>query len=416
MEKQFTTMKKALFYLLFINLLIAQADAKTRKAVFIIVDGIPADQLERLNTPAISEIADKGAYARAYTGGEVGAYTETPTVSAPGYTNLLTATWANKHNVRGNSGLKPNYNYWSPFRIAKEQKKNYKTGLFSSWTDNRTVLVGAEKKETNNLKIDYIKDGYDNDSKRFPKQEKDLHIFAIDELISKEAAYSIRNEAPDLSWVYLWYTDNAGHMYGNSDIFDEFVIKADNQVARIWEAIKYREANFDEEWMIVVTTDHGRTENGKSHGGHSKRERTTWISTNVKVNEHFNSQHLAIIDILPSIYRYMGFTIPKAVKWEQDGIPFIGKTDISNLSSKAVSDDNSVTLLWDVYTEDVPVEIYVSTTNNFKEGGSDEWVKIATVNSNQKTYTVDLNTLPDSSLYKFVAKSPNNHLNRWVIK
>ena len=60
-------------------------------------------------------------------------------------------------------------------------------------------------------------------------------------------------EAPDLSWVYLWYTDNAGHIYGNSDKFDEFVLKADHQVGRIWEAVKYREANFDEEWMIVVT-------------------------------------------------------------------------------------------------------------------------------------------------------------------
>ena len=409
-------MKKALFYLLFISLLITQADAKTRKAVFIIVDGVPADQLERLNTPAIFNIASKGAYARAYTGGEVGAYTETTTISAPGYTNLLTATWAYKHNVRGNSNLKPNYNYWSPFRIAKEQKKNYKTGLFSSWADNRTVLVGEGKEETNNLQIDFIKDGYDNDSKRFPKQENDLHIFAIDELISKEAAYSIRNEAPDLSWVYLWYTDDAGHMYGNSDIFDEFVMKADNQVARIWEAVKYREANFDEEWMIVVTTDHGRTENGKSHGGQSIRERTTWISTNVKVNEHFNSEHLAIIDILPSIYKYMGFSIPNAVKWEQDGIPFIGKTDISNLSSKAVSDDNSVTLSWNAYTKDVPVEIYVSTTNNFKEGGIDEWLKIATVSNEQKEYKVDLNPLPASQLYKFVVKSPNNHLNRWVTK
>ena len=416
LSKNLRQMKKLFFYLFFICLFITHADAKTRKAVFIIVDGVPADQLERLNTPAISEIASKGSYTRAYTGGEVGAYTETPTISAPGYASLLTATWAYKHNVRGNSDLKPNYNYWSPFRIAKEQKKDYKTGLFSSWEDNRTVLVGEGKKETNNLKIDYIKDGYDNDTDRFPEQKNNMHIFEIDELVSKEAAYSIRNEAPDLSWVYLWYTDDAGHMYGNSDIFDEFVIKADHQVARIWEAIKYREANFDEEWMIVVTTDHGRDESGKSHGGQSLRERTIWISTNVEVNEHFNSDHLAITDILPSIYRYMNFSIPNAVKWEQDGIPFIGQTDIYNLKSQLASSDNSVALSWSAYSKGVPVEIYVSTTNNYKEGKTDEWLKIATVSSEEKEYTVDLSALPSSELYKFVVKSPNNHLNRWVSK
>ena len=409
-------MRKILFYLLFIFLFTTQVDAKTRKAVFIIVDGIPADQLERLNTPAISEIASRGAYARAYTGGEVGAYTETPTISAPCYNNLLTATWAYKHNVRGNSNMEPNYNYWNPFRIAKEQNKNYTTGIFSSWIDNRTVLVGEGKEETNNLKIDYIKDGYDTDTIRFPEQKNDMHIFEIDELVSKEAASCIRNEAPDLSWVYLWYTDDAGHMYGNSDLFDEFVVKADQQVARIWEAVKYREANFDEEWMIVVTTDHGRDESGKSHGGQSLRERTTWISTNIEVNEHFKSENLAIIDILPSIYRYMDFSIPNAVKWEQDGIPFIGQTDIYNLSSQPVSSDNSVQLNWKVYTKNVPVDIYVAATNNFKEGGNDDWIKIGTVSSEQEKYIVDLSTLPNSELYKFVVKSPNNHLNRWVLK
>ena len=99
-------------------------DCKTKKAVFIIVDGIPADMIERLNTPAIDEIASKGAYARAYTGGEIGSYSQTPTISAIGYTNLLTATWMNKHNVDGNSNLKPNYNYWTIFRIAKKSNLN----------------------------------------------------------------------------------------------------------------------------------------------------------------------------------------------------------------------------------------------------------------------------------------------------
>ena len=37
---------------------------KSRKAVFVIVDGVPADQIERLHTPAIFGIASKGAYGR----------------------------------------------------------------------------------------------------------------------------------------------------------------------------------------------------------------------------------------------------------------------------------------------------------------------------------------------------------------
>lgn len=100
--------------------------AKTRKAVYIIIDGVPADQIERLKPEAIFDIASRGAYSRAYTGGEIGGYSQTATISAIGYTNLLTSTWFNKHNVGGNTNLKPNYNYWTLFRIAKEQQKSLK--------------------------------------------------------------------------------------------------------------------------------------------------------------------------------------------------------------------------------------------------------------------------------------------------
>ena len=66
--------------------------AKTRKAVYIIIDGVPADQIERLKPEAIFDIASRGAYSRAYTGGEIRGYSQTATISAIGYTNLLTST------------------------------------------------------------------------------------------------------------------------------------------------------------------------------------------------------------------------------------------------------------------------------------------------------------------------------------
>ena len=388
--------------------------AKTHKALYIIIDGVPADQIERLHTPAIFEIASKGAYARAYTGGEVGGYSQTPTISAIGYTSLLTSTWMNKHNVGGNSDLKPNYNYWTLFRIAKEQTKPCRTAIYSSWTDNRTVLLGEGKPETGHLKIDYVKDGYDLDTLHFPKKEKELHIFDIDEQISKDAAEGIRKDAPDLSWVYLWYTDDAGHIAGNGAFFDEYVRKADAQVARIWEAVKYREANFDEEWMVVVTTDHGRTESGHGHGGQSLRERTTWISTNIPVNKYFNAGQLAIIDIAPSICRFMNFEVPQSVLWEQDGISFVGQTDIFNLQTLPY--DDTVDLTWEYCSKGTPVTIYAAVSNHFKEGGTDEWIKLATVCSGEGKYRVDLSSLPVSKFYKFVLVTMNNHLNRWVIR
>ena len=399
---------------LFCLLLAGAASAQTRKAVFIIVDGVPADMIERLHTPAIDEIAARGAYARAYTGGEVGGYSQTPTISAIGYTNLLTATWMNKHNVDGNSDLKPNYNYWTIFRIAKEQPKEFRTALYSSWTDNRTVLLGEGKPETGHLKIDFVCDGYELDTVRFPKREKDLQIFDIDEHVAREAARGIANDAPDLSWVYLWYTDDAGHFEGNGAFFDEYVVKADRQIGQIWEAVRYREEHFGEEWMVVVTTDHGRTENGYGHGGQSARERTTWVATNRPVNSHFHSPGLAITDIAPSICRFMGFDVPRDVLWEQDGMPFIGQVDIAGMGSMPYDDD--IVLTWECLNPEAEVTVWGAADNLFRTGGKDRWIELGRVPASDESFRVEGARMPDTGFFKFVLSTPSNHLNRWVRK
>ena len=43
----------------------------TPKTLFVVVDGIPADVIERVSTPGIDAVAAKGSYQRAYVGGEL---------------------------------------------------------------------------------------------------------------------------------------------------------------------------------------------------------------------------------------------------------------------------------------------------------------------------------------------------------
>ena len=384
---------------------------KVRKAVYVIIDGVTAEMVQSLELPAIQEIASEGTFAKCYTGGTVGRYDQTPTISAIGYTNILTATWANKHNVWGNSDLSPNYNYWTLFRIAKEQEREVKTGLFSSWLDNRTVLLGEGKPETGNLKIDYVYDGYDLDYENFPTKDHDLRIFDIDEHVSKMAAECIREDAPDLSWVYLWYTDDAGHIFGAGETMDEFIRLADKQVSRIWEAVKYREANFNEEWMVVITTDHGREYNGFHHGEQSYSERSCWVSTNVRTNERLSSGSGAIIDINPSICRFMDFKVPQNVLWEQDGVSFYGDIDVMNMEVEPYG--QGVWLTWECIDPSVKAVVWAAATNEFKKGGSDEWTKVGEVSAGDCRYLVDLASLPKSDFYKFVLETPNGTLNRW---
>lgn len=388
-----------------------QTETTRKKVVMIIIDGVPTDMIERLHPQTIYDIASQGAFGISYVGGEVGSYSQTPTISAVGYNTMLTGTWANKHNMWGNSG-EPNYNYWSMFRIAKEQAEPLTTGLFSSWTDNRTVLLGEGLEANAKMKIDFVRDGYDLDHEKYPNKEMDLHVFDYDEAASIEGAECIRTDAPDLSWVYLWYTDDAGHIKGNGEYFDEYTLKADEQVGRIWDAVKYREENFDEDWMVIVTTDHGRTADGHDHGGQSARERGSWIAVNKPVGARFLDGGAAMVDINPTVCQYLGMEVPLQVRMEQDGISFIGETIISNMDAKPY--DNKAVLSWDSAISGKDVAVYAAKANDYKTTGKEDWTKLVTVKSESETYTVDLSELGDSDFYKFALVTEHECLNRWL--
>lgn len=383
-----------------------------KKAVFIILDGISADILEEQKTPVLDEIAKAGGYTRAWLGGMKAGYSQSPTVSAVGYNHILTGTWSNKHNVWDNDIAEPNYHYHNIFRIAKTKKPNIKTAIFSSWQDNRTKLVGEGLSGAGNIKLNYSFDGFEHDKQKFPHTEDRKFMFDIDEHVSKEAGRYIAEYGPDLSWVYLEFTDDMGHMFGDSQQYFDAIRKADAQVGRIWEAIQKRQLQHNEEWMIVVTTDHGRdAETGKHHGGQSDRERTVWITTNVKsLNERFKNNP-ASVDIMPSILHFMGIEVPFDIKREVDGVPFIGKVSVANL--EASKKDKQIDLQWQVLNPEGEAEIFITATNQFKNGKKDEYKAVGKVKVRDGRFRF---TAPTSSeFYKVVLQAPHNMINTWIV-
>jgi predicted AlkP superfamily pyrophosphatase or phosphodiesterase len=296
----------------------------TPKAIFIIVDGIPADVLEQTDTPHMDDIAGDRGYTRAWVGGEAGGPSESPTVSAVGYMSLITGTWSNKHNVYDNDVTNPDYTYWDIFRIAKTHNPSLHTAIFSTWLDNRTKLVGDGLPEAGGNKLDYHFDGFEHDTERFPHDVARTYIRDIDEAVSNEAARYIEAEGPDVSWVYLEFTDDVAHTMGDGPQLRHAVTVMDDYVGRIWNAVQKRQAAQAEDWLVIVTTDHGRDAvNGKDHGGQSERERTTWIVTNSRnLNDRF-AKMPPVVDILPSIVEHLGLGMPPAISAQLDGQSFI---------------------------------------------------------------------------------------------
>ena len=152
----------------------------------------------------------------------------------------------------------------------------------------------------------------------------DAHIADIDEAVSRDAARLIESEGPDLSWLYLQYTDDVAHEHGDSPELDQAVVDMDARLSLVWSAVQARQEVFSEDWLIIVTTDHGRdAKTGRDHGGQSGRERTIWIATNSqRLTPDFYSMP-EIVDIYPSIATHLGITIPEQIARHLDGASFI---------------------------------------------------------------------------------------------
>ena len=317
-----------LAYLLLAPLSEAREEQPMRKALFVIMDGIPPDVIERVETPHLDNIAGERGYARAYVGGEVGGESESPTISAVSYQSLLTGTWANKHNVWDNRVENPDYRYWDIFRIAKTHDPALQTAVFSTWEDNRTRLIGDGLAAAGGFKLDHYVDGLENDREQFPVKPHSGHIRDIDTHIAAEASSHIRAQGPDLTWVYFQYTDDIGHRFGDGPEQDDAVHFTDDLVGQLWGAVEARQSTYDEDWLVVVTTDHGRTtDDGKNHGGQSDRERATWIVSNSACLGDRFADRPGIVDILPSIVDHLELRMPAPVEAQLDGRSFLACSD-----------------------------------------------------------------------------------------
>ena len=381
------------------------------KAIFIIADGIPADVLEKHPAPAMHALAAQGTYTRAYVGGERGGYSQSPTISAVGYNSLLTGTWANKHQVWDNDIAAPSYRYPTLFRVMKSVQPAKTTGIFSTWLDNRTKLVGEGLAATGGIKIDFTADGYEHDTITYPHDADARYIQLIDERVVSEADAVIRKQGPDLSWVYLEYTDDMGHRYGDSRQQHEAINLLDHQVARVAAAVAFREQQFAEDWMIIITTDHGRDSiSGKDHGGQSDRERTTWIISNKKLGNEFKKPSMpAVVDIFPTIARHLQLQLPEWVERELDGQSLIGPLSISDLS--AVKSGKEIELNWKSHNSE-KLQLFAAPSDDPFHESSSQYRKIKSVQSAKGK--MSFNDSFGSPWVRIVLKGRYNSANVWL--
>ncbi|MGW3327541.1 alkaline phosphatase family protein [Streptomyces virginiae] len=239
----------------------AAAAVNTDKVLVIGIDGAVLDRVKVAAAPNLNGLMAQGLTARStlYAGPMAA------TSSGPGWSTIATGVWPDKHGVKDNSFIGKNYAAHPDFLTRIENAKPaLNTYAAADWepitsTDQNGPIFSSKVDKRLSLKGD--RDGYRTED---PK-------------IAAAAAAELRDQNPDAAFVYLGEIDAAGHSYGAaSQQYLDTIARVDTLVGQLLTAVKNRPTYAQENWKILVSTDHGHTDSG-GHGGSTIQERGTFV-------------------------------------------------------------------------------------------------------------------------------------------
>ena len=242
-----------------------------KKAIVIGYDGCRADILAIKNeeNSGISSLLNNGASINLlYCGGVNYPEKNTQdTSTAPGWCSILTGQWADVHGVTGND-IPKSMDAKTLLTTLTEDGTIGSASFITKWAGhfsrkNATYLPEVQYCQDHALPVTFNKCGNDDASHK-----------AVLEEINDEAC-------SDFIFAIYEPTDSTGHNNGfsfNNPEYKEAFYKAELYSYEAIEAIRNRETFDTEDWLIIITSDHGGI--GTGHGKESIQERMTFVVMN----------------------------------------------------------------------------------------------------------------------------------------
>jgi methionine-rich copper-binding protein CopC len=247
-----------------------EATQKAKHAVFLGIDGTQLSKLLALASNGITKLDVLEGYA----GGDLGTPTQQGTVSGPGWSTLLTGVWTNEHHITGNSNSPIDPAVVSLFERIKTDMPGSTTASVVSWPD---INKGHFALETGASGAPSIVDWH--------AVSTGASMALKDADVIRQGVDLITDKAPTFTFLHLDNVDAVGHSVGFGAAYDDSMRVAAAQVDAIMTAIAERmAANPDEDWMLVLATDHGRDPNGFGHGGQTAGERQIFFASNKEIS------------------------------------------------------------------------------------------------------------------------------------
>lgn len=253
-----------------------------RKVLFIGWDGVRSDALIASNTPNFDSLLQSSIYSFNVDRGP-------HTVSTPGWSTILHGVWPEKHGLTENSFKKNNFKkYPDIFHLLRRSKPNLGLATLSNW--DAFLQITSEETYANR--------------------------FDTDPEMTQEAIKLINECTPDVMLMHFDFPDDSGHEFGfdpSSLEYKSAIEISDYYLGLIMTQVYLREMQFNEEWMVVLTTDHGGQ--GTGHGGQDNITETRFVWYAVRT-PNFTSTMIAqgeTVDLLPTMMKWLGVSSSNSV-------------------------------------------------------------------------------------------------------
>ncbi|MGW3632940.1 alkaline phosphatase family protein [Streptomyces sp. NPDC005122] len=273
---------------------VARAAARTPKVLVVGLDGTLLNRIKDADAPNLDALMAAGLTAPS----SIYAGPFAPTLSGPGWSTIITGVWPDKHNVKDNNFTGQKFARYPDFLTRIETAKpSLSTYAVSSWAPITDTVFSSEV----DTRVSTPSAEYDTGT-------------------TSRAVARLRDAGPDAVFVQLDNVDHAGHSYGAAgQQYLDAIHGVDTQVGQLVAAVRGRASYPDEDWLIMITADHGHTDAG-GHGGSSRPERQTFmIATGTGTAPGSVRYDIKMPDVAASALAHLGIAIDPA--WGLDGRP-----------------------------------------------------------------------------------------------
>jgi len=267
-----------------------------KHAILFLVDGMRPDALQQAHTPFVDKLIATGAAT-------LTARTVMPSITLPCITSLFMSAPPQEHGVTSNT--------WNPDNVGTGLmdvvgRAGGKAASFYNWEQLRDLSrPGA------------LHTGIYRNYCHEPEGTGDTELAQV-------AVEMLKDKPVDFAFIYLGYTDAAGHDHGwMTDPYLQAIENADICIRKVVDSLRNGSAD---DWLVAITSDHGGHET--HHGTDMDVDMTTPIILHgdpaITPGTTLTGP-VSIIDIAPTITRWLGLPAPS--DWRGQAISYTAGKD-----------------------------------------------------------------------------------------